>query len=116
VVDSSKKPVTFNDFQVMFERIYPHSTRTLEHAGVHLAEELGELSEAMLAYRGRHEDVDFDNLIKEAADFLSCIIGVFNSMEVNIADELSIMFSDNCHVCHKMPCEFSFQSVMDFTS
>jgi NTP pyrophosphatase (non-canonical NTP hydrolase) len=115
-VNNSKRPATLKDFQEMFEKVYPSTKRTLEHAGVHLAEELGELSEAMLAYKGGHKDPDFENIMLEAADFFSCIVGVFNSLRIDIARELSTTFNNNCHVCHKAPCECSFKSVMGFKS
>jgi hypothetical protein len=46
------KPRTLEDFQTMFKRIYPTETRSLAHAGIHLAEELGEFSESVLTFRG----------------------------------------------------------------
>jgi NTP pyrophosphatase (non-canonical NTP hydrolase) len=116
VADESKRPRTLNEFQDMFEQIYPHEKRTLEHAGVHLAEELGEFSEAILTYRGRHNDSEFENISEEAADLFSCIISVFNSLQINMAKEISIMFSDNCHACNKAPCECSFEKITKFGS
>lgn len=114
--DDSKRPSNLEEFQKMFEEIYPHNTRTLEHAGVHLAEEVGEFSEAIMAYKGGCKDSDFKKVILEAADFFSCISGVFNSMETSIAQELSKMFSNNCHVCKKAPCVCSFDFVVNFKS
>lgn len=109
--DDSKRPKTLEEFQRMFENIYPHERRNLDHAGVHLAEELGEFSEAILAYFGGHKEEDFKKINEESADFFSCLMGVFNSLQINVAKELSIMFSNNCHVCHKAPCECSFDFV-----
>lgn len=115
-VDNSKRPVTLEDFQTMFGKIYPTENRTIEHAGVHLAEELGEFSEAILAYMGEHKDGLFEKVILESADVFSCIISVFNSMGINVAKELSDMFSNNCHTCKKSPCECSFGSIVKFKS
>jgi NTP pyrophosphatase (non-canonical NTP hydrolase) len=100
----------------MFEKVYPSSERNIEHAGIHLAEETGELSEAVLAYRGNHDDVDFESVKLEAADLLSCFMGVFNSLEVSVAKELSILFVENCHVCKKAPCECNFYEVVKYKS
>ena len=115
-VDDSKKPNTLRDYQNMFKEIYPVESRTIEHAGVHLAEELGELSEAILTYRSGHADKMFKEVVIELADVFSCFIGLFNSINYDIAEEISKIFYDNCHVCHKSPCECKFNSVIKFKS
>jgi len=116
-IDNKKRPKTLEEFQNMFEKIYPSKNRTLEHAGVHLGEEIGEFSEAILNYRGGgYKELQFEKVKDEVADFFSCIIGVFNSLKVNIAKELSIMFNNNCHVCKRAPCECSFDVIMKFES
>lgn len=113
-IDESKKPSTLDEFQKMFEQVYPSSSRSLDHAGVHLAEEIGEFSEAMLAYRGGYKEELFNEILSEAADLFSCIAGVFNSLNVSIAKELSDLFSNNCHACKKAPCECSFDYIIKF--
>lgn len=112
----AKMPKSLAEYQKMFDEIYPSKARTLEHAGVHLAEEFGELSEAILAYRGSHNARNFEDLQDEAADFFSCMMGVFNSLGANAADELSIMFLENCHDCHMMPCGCEFSRILNFRS
>ena len=114
--DENKRPRTLEEFQLMFEKIYPAKTRTLEQAGIHMAEEVGELTEAMLVYRGGHKEEDFKAIPLEASDLFSCIMGVFNSMGENMAKELSLMFSDNCHECHQIPCQCNFTTVVEFKS
>ncbi len=116
VVDENKRPKTLRYFQNMFSEIYPPETRTLEHAGIPLAEELGEFAESILIYRGTHKEDDFFKIPLEAADLFSCLMGVFNSFGVNVAKELSIMFSDNCHVCKNNPCKCSFEYIASFQS
>lgn len=116
VIDESLRPKTISGFQKMFEEIYPSPRRTLEHAGIHLAEELGELSETILAYRSARDGVDFDRVKMEAADLMSCFFGVWNSMKLDAAKEISSHFSDNCHECHKMPCECSFAKILSYKS
>lgn len=115
-IDNNKRPVTMGDFQLMFERIYPSESRTLDQAGIHLAEELGEFSEALLAYRGQHKNKLFHEVMKESADAFSCIIGVFNSLKLSLPKELSEMFSENCHACKKSPCECEFDFIVSFES
>lgn len=115
-VDDKKHPKILKDFQNMFSKIYPSETRTVEHAGIHLAEELGEVEEAILTYRGGHKESDFDKIPLEAADLFSCFMSVFNSLELDVAKELSIMFSNNCHVCKNAPCTCSFKDIAGFQS
>jgi len=110
-IDEKKHPKTLEDFQIMFNKIYPSKTRTLEHAGIHLAEEIGEFAEAILTYRGEHKERDFKNILIEAADLISCFCGVFNSMNKSIAKELSIIFSNNCHICKNAPCTCNFTTI-----
>ena len=113
-IDEKKRPKTLEDFQAMFSKIYPSETRTLEHAGIHLAEEIGEFAEAILAYRGGHKEEDFNNIPLEAADLFSCFMGVFNSIGKSMAKELSVMFSNNCHMCKSVPCTCSFKIITEF--
>lgn len=113
-IDESKRPKTMEEFQKMFNEIYPASSRTLDHAGIHLIEEMGEVAEAILAYRGNHNDEDFQKVILECADLISCTMGVFNSLDINLAKELSMMFDNNCHVCKKAPCDCNFVSITQF--
>jgi len=115
-IDENKRPKTFKDFQNMFSEIYPPQNRTIEHAGVHLAEEIGEFSEAILTYRGERKNEDFKKIALEVADLFSCFMGVFNSLETDVAKELSIMFSNNCHVCKNAPCTCNFVDITGFES
>jgi NTP pyrophosphatase (non-canonical NTP hydrolase) len=110
------KPKTLREFQEMFNKIYPASGRTLEHAAVHLAEEIGELSETFLAYRGERKEKDFEGLIAESGDFLSCLMGVFNSLNLDLAEELSKHYHENCNECHKMPCMCSYIAIKEYRS
>ena len=109
--DHALRPHSLGAFQKMFSEIYPPESRTLADAGVHLAEEVGEVSEAIHNFLGQHQQNQFDEIKLEIADLVSCIFGVANSAHIDIAKELEIMYSDNCHVCHKAPCVCSFSEV-----
>ncbi len=111
-----KRPKNLDSFQHMFKEIYPPQKRNLEQAGIHLAEELGEFSEAILTYRGAHKEKDFNQIPLEAADLLSCFTGVFNSLEVDMAKELAFIWSNNCHICHNAPCICDFVYITNFKS
>ncbi len=110
--EEDKRPKTLREFQQMFREVYPPETRTLEQAGIHLAEETGELWESLLLYRGTHKEAEFKKLVVEVADFLSCVIGVFNSLDIDVADALSEVYVDNCQVCHQLPCSCSFEEML----
>lgn len=105
-----QKPLTLADFQGMFEIIYPSEKRTLADAGIHLAEEIGELSEAVLCYFGEHKKSQFEKIEMEIADYISCVFGIANSAKIKMSDELEKIFRHGCQVCHKVPygCNFSF--------
>ncbi len=115
-INNQLKPKTLHGFQEMFQKIYPKESRTLEHAGIHLAEEMGELSEAFHVFQNNHSDQSFDQVNLESADFLSCAIGVANSSKIEIAQELSKMYKKGCHVCHKTPCFCTFEETSQFKS
>ena len=116
IADQLKRPFSLKQFQHMFEKIYSSEKRTREHAGVHLAEEIGEFSEALLAYRGEHKEEHLKKVSIEAADVFSCFLGVCNSLNINMAEELSKIFFENCHVCKKAPCECDFSFVVNYKS
>ena len=111
-IGESKRPNSLADFQAMFEKIYPAGSRSLPDAGVHLAEEMGEVSEAIHNYLGEHKGEQFDEIAVEMADFVSCIMGVANSALIDMAGELSVMYKNNCHICHQAPCGCSFTQVV----
>jgi NTP pyrophosphatase (non-canonical NTP hydrolase) len=109
--DASLRPKTLKDFQTMFRLIYPPEARTLADAGVHLAEETGEVAEAIHNFLGQHLTEQFEEIKLEIADYISCIFAVANSADIDIAEELKQMFKSGCHVCHKVPCECTFAEV-----
>lgn len=113
---SSRRPKTLAALQGMFQKIYPAEGRTLAEAGVHLAEEMGEVSEAVHVFLGEHKEKQFKNVTDELADYVSCIMGVANSAEIDLAETLAHMFTNNCHICHKAPCACKFSFVANFDS
>ena len=110
-IDNSLKPENLKKLQEMFEIIYPSNERTLADAGVHLAEEMGEMSEAIHNFLGQHLEEQFNEIELEMSDYVSCVFGVANSAKIDVATELEKMFYKNCHVCHEAPCVCSFTSV-----
>ena len=114
--DESKRPRTLEEFQVMFGRIYPKEGRTTQDAAIHFAEETGELSEAFHAYMGDRSTVHLERVYAESADFFSCAMGLLNSVGADWLGEVSTVFAYGCHVCHKIPCVCTFDSVVKFRS
>lgn len=113
---AKKRPGSLAEFQETFRSIYPPHNRTLSDAGVHLAEEMGEVSEAVHYFLGGHTQKKFEEVELELADWMSCFFGVANSAQIEIAHELAQMFTNGCHVCHTSPCSCSFSFVAEFKS
>lgn len=110
-IDNSLRPKTLSGFQQMLSDIYPADGRTVVDAGIHFAEEVGEVSEAIHNYTGQHLQKQFEEVKLEMADFISCAFGIANSIGFDMGKEFSDMFTNNCHVCHTMPCSCSFTEV-----
>lgn len=110
------KPKTLHGFQRMFYEIYPPSKRSLQHAGVHLAEEIGEVSEAVYVFLGEHRELEFKEIQNEIADCISCFFAMANSADINVAKELAETFINNCHVCHNAPCTCNFSFIAKYRS
>ena len=113
---SSLRPKTLAGIQQMFAEIYPAAGRTLADVGVHLAEEMGEVSEAVHYYLGGHTQKQFEEVKKEAADYVSCVMGIANSAQIDMAKELAESYEHNCHVCKEAPCVCSFTFIAEFKS
>lgn len=109
-----KRPIS--TLQGYFAEIYPPQSRTLQDAGIHLAEEMEEVTEAAHAYLGSHQRLRFREIESELADFVSCVFAVANSAGIEIADELAALYRDNCHVCHMLPCSCKYSKVVAFRS
>lgn len=114
--ESHERPVTLAEVQAMFRHIYPPELRSIEDAGIHMAEEIGEFQEAVLLYRGRHDSSDLVNLRDEAADVLSCLFGVWISMNRDAAAELREAYAYGCHACREAPCGCSYERISMYES
>jgi len=114
--DGSKRPKSLAGFQEMFQKIYPSDGRNLEHAGIHLVEEQGEISEALQIFIGSHGKKHFQNIIDESSDYLSCVIGLMNSAGIDFEKEMLEFYAENCHACHNAPCTCDFNFIADFKS
>ena len=116
VHEDREKPRSLFAYQQMFGEIYPPSSRQLLDATVHMAEEVGEYTEALMQYGSRHDRRDLEAISMEAADYVSCVFGVFNSLDRPFARELVRMFKRDCHVCGSAPCQCDFYAILDYKS
>lgn len=115
-IDLAGAPHSIHEVQDMFAVLYPASNRSLEHAALHLVEEHSELQEALLAYRARRGEPDLRHIRTEIADYVSCHLGVLNSMASNAAQTLARILGDGCTSCGSAPCVCDFDAVMDCQS
>jgi NTP pyrophosphatase (non-canonical NTP hydrolase) len=105
----------------MFSKIYPQREGSLFPAASHMAEEMGEVAEAVMMYRTVHSDDALSRVSLEFADLISCVLGVCNSIasafpnEETILEEiLKRMFANGCHACHGSPCTCAYSYVMTY--
>jgi hypothetical protein len=78
----STRPVTLNDWQQMFQDIYPRQLTDRGRSSVGMLEELGELAEAV-----RVAEAHPKYLLGEAADLFSYIMGIANEHALRLAQE-----------------------------
>lgn len=109
-----KKPSSLQAFQEMFRIMYPPEKRTLPDAGIHFAEEVGEVSEAIHNYLGQHIDKQFDEIKLEIADLISNMFATANSSGIDLSIEFEKMYRKGCHVCHKIPCTCSYTFIAKY--
>jgi NTP pyrophosphatase (non-canonical NTP hydrolase) len=98
-------PVSIRAWQKMFAKIYPNVV--LESA-IHLAEEAGEVNEALQVYMVECDDASFRRVIEELVDVVTHIFGVANCMKLDLAHWISGYFSGGCPRCRKAPCDCGF--------
>jgi NTP pyrophosphatase (non-canonical NTP hydrolase) len=84
----SNRPATLNDWQGMFQKIYPRQLTDQGRSTVGLLEELGEFAEAV-----RVGETHPKYFLGEAADLFSYIMGIANEHEIRLAQEHGQPFS-----------------------
>lgn len=108
------KPRTVAEFQTMFQKIYPKYEKDLLMAGIHLAEEAGEISEALHNYMGQHKPGDFPEIEKESADFASCFFTTASAAGIELAPLLASFTENGCRACGKSQCQCTFDYIIQF--
>ncbi len=106
------QPATLRDFQKMFASIYPENT--LKDSATHLAEECGELSEAIEEYMGTHQQKLFVKIEEELVDVItnqlsvaSCLSNSF-CIGLDFALDMEKIFQNGCPGCTEIPCKCGF--------
>lgn len=117
---SNSKPTTLREWQAMFANIYrspsggevvPPSRDRLAMIFSRMAEELGEVAEAILLDKAIDNDVDLI-IRNEMADLCAWIFALANNLQyvdptatgVTLADVCWNLYGGNCHRCQKSPC------------
>jgi len=100
-----KQPVSLREWQEMFAKVYPN---VVQVSAMHLAEEAGEVNEALLAHSATHNEVWFGKVIEELVDVVTNIFGVANCLGLDLATEMADYFSQGCPKCIRSPCECGY--------
>lgn len=96
-----EQPVSLVDWQKMFGEIYPN---VIINSAIHLAEEAGEVDEAIRIYLATHDIDWFNKLIEELIDVITNIFGVANCLKFNLAAGVVAYFVQGCPGCNRTPC------------
>lgn len=98
---NGKRPVSLSDWQEMFAKVYPN---LINVSAMHLAEEAGEVDEAIRNYGATRKDEWFKKVVEELIDLITNIFGVANCLKLSINISMAGYFANGCPGCHKWPC------------
>jgi len=107
------RPTSLNGYQWMFAEIYPYNT--LQDAVMHLAEEAGEVDEAIEHYTGTHDAKLFEEILIELVDVITNMLAVATCLRLDLATEMEKVFAEGCNQCHKTPCKCGFTTSSSVT-
>lgn len=100
-----KQPVSLRDWQKMFAEIYPN---TVLVSAIHLAEEAGEVNEALQTHSATHQEGSFWKVVEELVDVVTNIFGVANCIKLDLATGMAGYFAEGCPRCRHFPCLCGF--------
>ena len=100
------RPESLRDWQKMFAAIYPNNK--LQDSVMHLAEEIGELSEAIRNFFAVHSDEAFNNIAEEIVDIFANLLGTANCLDFDVAALLADYYKDGCPKCQQCPCRCGY--------
>ena len=96
-----RKPDSLRGWQRMFARIYPNS---VIDSAIHLAEEAGEVNEAIRDHMATHDEKWFSKIIEELVDVITHIFSIATCLKINLADSMAGYFAKGCPGCKKPHC------------
>jgi len=103
-----KRPVSLSSWQKMFWRIYPN---IVQNSAIHLAEEAGEVSEAIRNHGATHDQLWLDRTVEELVDVVTNIFAVSSCLNINLADALAEYYANGCPGCKSCPCECGYVTI-----
>jgi NTP pyrophosphatase (non-canonical NTP hydrolase) len=89
----------------MFAEVYPNVVLV---SAIHLAEEAGEVNEALQAHSATHQDDCFWKVVEELVDVVTNIYGVANCLKLDLATGMAEYFANGCPRCQRSPCGCGF--------
>jgi NTP pyrophosphatase (non-canonical NTP hydrolase) len=103
-----KQPASLREWQQMFAEIYPN---IVINSAIHLAEEAGEVDEAIRNYLATHSKDWFNKFVEELVDVITNIFGVANCLKLDVATGMASYFANGCPGCGKTPCSCGYVTV-----
>lgn len=98
---SCQEPKSICQWQEMFARIYPG---TLQESAIHLAEETGEVGEALRNFLATHRKAWFEKTVEEMIDLVTNIFAVANRLNIDLAGGMAHSFEGGCPGCLHQSC------------
>jgi len=92
----------------MFWRIYPNF---IQNSAIHLAEEAGEVDEAIRNHIATHDTTWFLKIVEELVDTITNIFAVASCLHISLADEMAEYFTHGCPGCKAIPCKCGYVTV-----
>ena len=112
LADASPKteaPASLPAWQEMFSDIYPNNST--QDSAMHLAEEVGELSEAIRNYLATHREDLFDKNVEELVDVIANLFGIATCLGYDLGAESARYFKSGCPKCNHAPCGCGYVSM-----
>lgn len=105
----TEAPASLSDYQRMFSTIYPNNST--QDSAMHLAEEVGELSEAIRIYLATHSEDWFNKSVEELVDVIANLFGIATCLGYDLGIESALYFKSGCPKCTQVPCGCGYVSM-----
>jgi NTP pyrophosphatase (non-canonical NTP hydrolase) len=97
------KPDSLFGWQKMFRKIYFNE---ILPSALHLAEETGEVDQAIEIYSTTH--LKFDKIVEELVDLVTNIFSIASGLNIDLASSMTGFFAKGCPACDKRRCKCDF--------